>query len=336
MVETLDLKRVSDRLRELAKYRPARQVTDHLENERRRRRQLMWVGIPAQLIFFGVGLAYPNSSYALIALIPLAMLLRLFFLKTLIVASDPDKPIEPFLNAAAAFRVQRRVRNGITGDRVRVLLRERYRHVRWPFCVLIFEQRWKQTNDQFFLIISPEFHWWSGGSIWFPWSWRPGQNRELEFSKTTIGSTDKKFCIKFKFPEGLDWTLSFKSESAREQAHQALVAIRKLDNSSAAEQNPAREKAENKKAKENSTHSQSRKAADAEQLNDVVQKFWYEVLGVNPDASIQEITTAYRGAIKKCHPDTVADRSELIRQAAADEAKQINMAYRDARILRGF
>jgi DnaJ-domain-containing protein 1 len=226
-----------------------------------------------------------------------------------------------------------------------VLLREQYRHVRWPFWVLIFEQRWKQTNDQFFLIIGPEFHWWSGGSIWFPWHWSPGRNGELEFSRITVEGFDKKFCIKFKFPGGLEWTLRFKSESAREQAHQALVAICELgksanktsDKSSAAGQNDSSKKAENKKANENSSHSRSGKTTDAEQLkNEADHKSWHEVLGVAPDASIEEIATAYRGAIKKCHPDTVADRSELIRQAAAAEAKQINMAYRDARTLRGF
>jgi hypothetical protein len=71
--QTLDWTRVSDLLRKLAKYRPAQEITDYLENERSRRRQLMWIGVPAQVIFFGVGLAYSNSNYVLIELLPLAM-----------------------------------------------------------------------------------------------------------------------------------------------------------------------------------------------------------------------------------------------------------------------
>jgi hypothetical protein len=50
----------------------------------------------------------------------------------------------------------------------------------------------------------------------------------------------------------------------------------------------------------------------------------------------REITAAHRIAIRKCHPDTVADRSEVIRRAAATEAEQINVAYDRARAARGF
>jgi DnaJ-domain-containing protein 1 len=155
----------------------------------------------------------------------------------------------------------------------------------------------------------------------------------------------QKVLHQFNFPGGLEWSLRFKSESAREQAHQALVAIRELgksanktsDKSSAAEQKDSSKKAENKKPKESSSHSRSGKSADAEQpKNGVDNKSWHEVLGVAPDASIEEIKIAHRDAIKKCHPDTVATRSELIKQVAAAEAKQINMAYRDAQTLRGF
>jgi hypothetical protein len=53
----------------------------------------------------------------------------------------------------------------------------------------------------------------------------------------------------------------------------------------------------------------------------------YKVLGVDRNASTQEIKNAYRDAIKRCHPDTVADRSDSIRDAAEAETQQINNAY---------
>ena len=337
--QTYDRVRVSDLLKKIEKYRPAREITDQLEKERSRRCQLMWIGVPAQVLFFGLGLAYPHGGYILIELIPLVLLLRLFFLKTLNVTLGPDNRIDPFLNAVAAFPVQQSVQNSITGDRVRILLKTTFRRVRWPFRVLILEQRWKTTNNQFFLMIGPEFHWWSRGSIWFPWHWSPGKNAELEFSKSTVGGSDKNFCI--KFTEGPEWTLKFKNENAREQAHRALVAIREFGKSTNktgnAEQTGSNRKTENKKINEKSGPGRSGKTTGAGRPENMTDhKAWHEVLGVAPDASTQEITTAYRDAIKKCHPDTVANRSELIKQAAAAEATQINMAYRDARTARGF
>jgi hypothetical protein len=53
----------------------------------------------------------------------------------------------------------------------------------------------------------------------------------------------------------------------------------------------------------------------------------YGVLGIPREASIESVKDAYRTAIKKCHPDTVADRSIAIRAAAEAEARRINTAY---------
>lgn len=340
----IDRTQVSDLLAKVFKFQPARKITDQLEEERRRRRLLMRIGVPAQIAFFGVGFAYPNSNYMLIELIPLLLLLRLFSLRSLNVALGPDDRVGPFLAAANEFRVQRSVRNDLTGDRVRVLLKEKYRHVRWPVPVLILEQRWKKTNDQFFLVIGPEFHWWSGGSIWSPWQWNCGKNGELKFSKSADSTSNKTFSIKFEFPGGLKWSLRFKGVAAREQAYQALIAIREFGRSkdrsfkkaSASEQMGSK-KAENKKTMNDSSQDQSDQTSKAGRPEITAgSKRWHEVLGVAPDASPQDIKTAYRSAIKKCHPDTVADRSDLIRQAAAAEAEQINVAYNDARIARGF
>lgn len=62
----------------------------------------------------------------------------------------------------------------------------------------------------------------------------------------------------------------------------------------------------------------------------------YEILSVSREASIEELKNAYRDAIKRCHPDTVAGRSKIIRDAAEAEAQQINSAYEMIRNERGF
>ncbi|WP_109141943.1 J domain-containing protein [Bradyrhizobium sp. SUTN9-2] len=62
----------------------------------------------------------------------------------------------------------------------------------------------------------------------------------------------------------------------------------------------------------------------------------YLILNVSPQATIPEIKAAYRLAIVKCHPDTVADRSKSIREAAEAEAQRVNAAYDVIRNEQGF
>jgi DnaJ domain len=62
----------------------------------------------------------------------------------------------------------------------------------------------------------------------------------------------------------------------------------------------------------------------------------YQVLNVSSGASAEDIKNAYRAAIKRCHPDTVADRSDRIKEAALEEAQLINDAYNRIRSERGF
>lgn len=75
---------------------------------------------------------------------------------------------------------------------------------------------------------------------------------------------------------------------------------------------------------------------DNEDEDDEESPHWTEVLGVDADAEPGEINKAYREAIKKCHPDTVADRSETIKEAAKYESQMVNAAYRQARAEREF
>jgi hypothetical protein len=54
---------------------------------------------------------------------------------------------------------------------------------------------------------------------------------------------------------------------------------------------------------------------------------YYDLLGVNPTASLVEIKTAYRSRIKQCHPDKFAGRGEEFRKLAEERAKALNEAY---------
>jgi hypothetical protein len=53
----------------------------------------------------------------------------------------------------------------------------------------------------------------------------------------------------------------------------------------------------------------------------------YEILGIEPTASKEEITRAYRDMAKKYHPDTVANLAPEFRELAEQRMKAINAAY---------
>jgi len=54
----------------------------------------------------------------------------------------------------------------------------------------------------------------------------------------------------------------------------------------------------------------------------------HEILGVRPDASIDEIKEAFRERVKMYHPDNVpAHLAPELRQLAEERTKEINEAY---------
>ena len=58
----------------------------------------------------------------------------------------------------------------------------------------------------------------------------------------------------------------------------------------------------------------------------------YQVLGVSPNASDEEIKDAYRKLVKKYHPDKFAD-SDLA-ELANEKMKDVNAAYDEIQKLR--
>ncbi|OGQ98431.1 MAG: molecular chaperone DnaJ [Deltaproteobacteria bacterium RIFOXYD12_FULL_55_16] len=54
---------------------------------------------------------------------------------------------------------------------------------------------------------------------------------------------------------------------------------------------------------------------------------YYEILGLAPGASAEEIKSAYRKLSMQCHPDKVAHLGEEFRRVAEEKMKELNEAY---------
>lgn len=59
-------------------------------------------------------------------------------------------------------------------------------------------------------------------------------------------------------------------------------------------------------------------------------KTWYEILEVNPSASIADIKMAYKRKISMYHPDKVSSMGPEFNEIAQKKSKEINSAYDEA------
>ena len=59
----------------------------------------------------------------------------------------------------------------------------------------------------------------------------------------------------------------------------------------------------------------------------MAKKDYYEVLGVDKNASADEIKKAYRKMAIKYHPDKVATLGEDVQKAAEEKFKAVSQAY---------
>jgi hypothetical protein len=57
---------------------------------------------------------------------------------------------------------------------------------------------------------------------------------------------------------------------------------------------------------------------------------WFDVLGLSPSATIEEVKEAYRVRLKQNHPDRVHGMSPVFKALAEAETKKLNVAYEEA------
>ncbi|MGH9180424.1 MAG: J domain-containing protein, partial [Acidimicrobiales bacterium] len=58
----------------------------------------------------------------------------------------------------------------------------------------------------------------------------------------------------------------------------------------------------------------------------------HDFLDVKPNATVAEVTAAYRVLVQIFHPDRYADSPEAVRQEAERQMKDLNEAYKLARM----
>ena len=62
----------------------------------------------------------------------------------------------------------------------------------------------------------------------------------------------------------------------------------------------------------------------------------YEILQITPQATVEEIKTAFRRLAKEYHPDRVSYLGEEVQKAANEKFKKINEAYEKLKQMRNF
>lgn len=63
---------------------------------------------------------------------------------------------------------------------------------------------------------------------------------------------------------------------------------------------------------------------------------WFDILGVTPNSTADEIRSAYRQLMSQYHPDKVATLGQELRDLAERKSKEIAAAYAEAMRARGF
>ncbi len=73
-------------------------------------------------------------------------------------------------------------------------------------------------------------------------------------------------------------------------------------------------------------HNSAKNASSKPPINEEKKARFYALLGLPPDASLQEVKQAYKKLVKRCHPDLFFDNPPL-RQKAQEILTKINQLY---------
>ncbi len=87
-------------------------------------------------------------------------------------------------------------------------------------------------------------------------------------------------------------------------------------------------------------NSQNRKKEDSKSYSEKQEEVntsgnsWFEVLGVQESASLEEIANTYKKKIRQYHPDKVESLGPELKKLAELKSKEINAAYNMAKKLK--
>jgi DnaJ like chaperone protein len=120
------------------------------------------------------------------------------------------------------------------------------------------------------------------------------------------------------------WSMAFEASSV-------AAAFQFVDQIIASVPTSGKQRSESRKRHQDNQQqyrSQQRKSY-AQTATTPRSKSAYEILGVNEDATLAEITAAYRKQVTMNHPDKVAHMAREIQEVAEQRMKEINAAYQE-------